>query len=215
VKLNDVKYIAVDGPIGVGKTSLVKLLSRHYNAHSVFEQPEENPFLQKFYRNRKQFAFQTQLAFLFCRYQQQQEIQQLNLFHPVTISDYYFEKDRIFAYLNLDEHELILYERIYSMLRGSISRPDLVIFLQADLDVLVSRIRSRNRKLDKSIDKTYLDQVNKSYNRFFFHYDQSPLVVVKTSNIDFVNKEDDLENLINIINNAKKGTHYYSPLGSQ
>ncbi|OGL43464.1 MAG: deoxyadenosine kinase [Candidatus Schekmanbacteria bacterium RBG_13_48_7] len=214
MKISGVKYIAVEGAIGVGKTSLVHLLCRRFDAQPVLEQPDENPFLDKFYRDRQKYAFQTQLAFLFNRYQQQKEIMQLNLFHPVTISDYLFEKDRIFAYINLDEHELIIYERVYNMLKDSIPKPDLVIFLQADLDALLARVRHRNRKIDKNIDKTYLNQVNKSYNRFFFHYDRSPLVVVKTTDIDFVNKEEDLENLIHIINNAKKGTHYYSPLGS-
>jgi deoxyguanosine kinase len=214
MKLNEIKYIAVEGAIGVGKTSLVHILCRRFNAHQILEQPEDNPFLDKFYRDRPKFAFQTQIAFLFNRFQQQKEIMQLNLFNPVTISDYMFEKDRIFAYINLDEHELALYERIYSMLKDSVPKPDLVIYLEADLDILLNRIHHRNRKIDKNIDKSYLDQVNKAYNRFFFHYDRSPLVVVKTTDLDFVNKEEDLENLIYIINNAKKGTHYYSPLGS-
>lgn len=208
------RYIAVEGPIGVGKTSLAKMLSTHFKARCILESPEENPFLHKFYRDRKKYAFQTQVFFLLNRYQQQREIRQIDLFNQVTITDYLFAKDRIFAYLNLDENELALYQRIYSLLDGRISTPDLVIFLQAKPETLFARIRARDAEYEREIDIEYLRALSQAYNTFFFHYEESPLLVIDTSEIDFVNKEEDLQNLIREIRSMRRGTWYYKPLGS-
>ena len=208
------RYIAVEGPIGVGKSSLAKMLSVRFKARCILESPEENPFLHKFYRDRKKYAFQTQVFFLLNRYQQQREIRQIDLFNQVTITDYLFAKDRIFAYLNLDENELALYQRIYSLLDGRISTPDLVIFLQAKPETLFARIRARDVEYEREIDIEYLRALSQAYNTFFFHYEESPLLVIDTSEIDFVNKEEDLQNLIREIRSMRRGTWYYKPLGS-
>lgn len=209
------RYIVVEGPIGVGKTSLVERLSTRVKARCILESPEENPFLHRFYQDRKKYAFQTQLFFLLNRYQQQREIRQIDLFNQITLSDYLFVKDRIFAYLNLDENELALYERIFTLLDGRISKPDLVIFLQAKPEKLLARIRSRDLEYEREIDIEYLRALSQAYNTYFFHYEESPLLVVDTTEIDFVNREEDLENLIREVRSMKRGTWYYKPLGSK
>jgi len=209
------RYIVIEGPIGVGKTSLAKRLSPEFKARCILESPEENPFLHKFYRDRKKYAFQTQLFFLLNRYQQQREVRQIDLFNQVTITDYLFAKDRIFAYLNLDENELALYQRIFSLLDARIPTPDLVIFLQAKPETLLARIRARDIEYEKEIDIEYLRALSQAYNSFFFHYEESPLLVVDTSEIDFVNNEEDLKSLIREVRSMKRGTWYYKPLGSK
>ncbi len=209
------RYIVVEGPIGVGKTRLVERLSTRFKARCILESPEENPFLHRFYQDRKKYAFQTQLFFLLNRYQQQREIRQIDLFNQITLSDYLFVKDRIFAYLNLDENELALYERIFALLDGRISKPDLVIFLQAKPEKLLARIRSRDLEYEREIDIEYLRALSQAYNTYFFHYEESPLLVVDTTEIDFVNREEDLENLIREVRSIRRGTWYYKPLGSK
>ena len=207
------QYIVIEGPIGVGKTSLTKLLAKEFRARSILERPEGNPFLSHFYRDRKKYAFQAQVFFLLTRFQQQQEISQLDLFNQVTLSDYLFDKDRIFALLNLDEHEFALYEKIFQLLGGRIPTPDLVIFLQAKPEVLLHRIKSRNITYEKEIDLDYLKRLTQAYNDYFFHYEQSPLLVVNTSEIDFVKRKEDLEQLLREIKQMKKGTWYFTPMG--
>ncbi len=202
------RYIVVEGPIGVGKTSFVKLLGEVFQAKTVLERAEENPFLSKFYGNADKFAFQTQIFFLLTRYQQQQEILQAELFRQSIVSDYLFAKDRIFAYLNLSEEEIVLYEWIYQLLDQRVVKPDLVIYLQAPVQVLLKRIRKRALWYEKEMDQEYLEKVSKAYNTFFFHYKDTPLLVVNTSNIDFVHREADLKNLIREIENADKGVRY-------
>ena len=209
------RYIVIDGPIGVGKTSLAKLLAKEFNARCILEKPDENPFLPSFYGDRKKYAFQTQIFFLLSRFQQQKEIAQLDLFNQVTLCDYLFAKDRIFASLNLDDHELALYEQIYRLLHGQIPSPDLVIFLQAKPEVLVQRVRSRNIPFEKEIDPEYLKNLVDAYNYYFFHYDQTPLLVVNTSEIDFVNRQEDFTQLVREIKQMKKGTWYFVPLRSK
>jgi deoxyguanosine kinase len=209
------QYIVIEGPIGVGKTSLAKLLAKEFKARCILEKPEENPFLSPFYQDRKKHAFQAQVFFLLTRFQQQQEIAQLDLFNQVTLSDYLFEKDRIFALLNLDENELILYEKIFQLLEGRIPAPDLVIFLQAKPEVLLHRIKSRNIPYEKEIELDYLKRLTEAYNYFFFHYDQSPLLVVNTSEIDFVKRKEDLDQLLREIKRMKKGTWYFAPMQSK
>lgn len=213
--IGDVRYVAIEGPIGVGKTSLAHLLSRELKARLILEKVEENPFLKDFYKDPKKYAFQAQIFFLLSRYRQQLELTQEDLFSRITISDYFFPKDRIFAHLNLDEKELSLYEQIYSLLKTELPRPDLVIYLQASTEALLQRIRSRGREYERGISREYLEELNKSYNNFFFHYNDSPLFVIETTGIDFVKNRADLEDLLIHIKARHKGTYYYLPLSSR
>jgi deoxyadenosine/deoxycytidine kinase len=205
------RYIVIEGPIGVGKTSLARLLANEFNARCILEKAEDNPFLPIFYENRKKYAFQTQIFFLLNRFQQQKEIAQLNLFNQFTLCDYLFDKDRIFASINLDDHEIALYEQIFHLLDGQIPSPDLVIFLQARPEVLLHRIKSRNVSYERDMDLEYLKTLIEAYNYYFFHYDQTPLLVVDTSEIDFVNRKGDLDQLLREIKQMKKGTWYFIP----
>jgi len=209
------RYIVVEGPIGVGKTSLTRSLVKRLGARSVFELVEENPFLASFYQDRNKYAFQTQLFFLLSRFKQQQDLFQQDLFSQVTVSDYLFAKDRIFASITLDPNELALYERVYEHLGPRVMKPDLVIYLQARLDVLLARIRKRGREFERKFDPEYLAELTRTYNDFFHRYDETPLLVINTSDIDFVESEKDFEELIRAIGSIKAGTHYYQPLGTR
>jgi deoxyadenosine/deoxycytidine kinase len=209
------RYIVVEGPIGVGKTSLTRSLAKRFGARSVFELVEENPFLASFYQDRNKYAFQTQLFFLLSRFKQQQDLFQQDLFSQVTVSDYLFAKDRIFASITLDPNELALYERVYEHLGPRVMKPDLVIYLQARLDVLLARIRKRGREFERKFDPEYLAELARTYNDFFHRYDETPLLVINTSDIDFVESEKDFEELIRAIGSIKAGTHYYQPLGTR
>ncbi len=206
------RYIVVDGPIGVGKTSLTSLLAEELGGRLVLERAEDNPFLTDFYRDPARYRFQTQTFFLLSRFSQQQEMHQPDLFTRIVVSDYLFEKDRIFAYLNLDEHELALYEQIYRVLEPKIVRPDLVIFLQADTETLLRRIKQRGRSFEKDVDHGYIAAVNEAYSQFFFRYSEAPLLVINTSDIDFVHRRDDLDDLLKQILTMRQGTQYYVPV---
>lgn len=205
------KYMCIEGVIGAGKTSLTKLIAEELNAQMVFEQPEENPFLQDFYRDPKRFAFQTQLFFLLSRYRQQQESFQTDLFHDYTVSDYLFAKDRIFAHLNLEDRELYLYDRVASLLERDIPKPDLVVYLQSSTDRLMTNIRKRGRSYEKNISVDYIRSLNEAYNRFFFHYNDTPLLVINSTEIDFVNSREDFTDLMHQIMRSHSGIEYYSP----
>jgi deoxyguanosine kinase len=205
------KYIAIEGVIGVGKTSLATLLSERLNGQLVLEKPEDNPFLPDFYRDPARFAFQTQIFFLLSRYQQQKEFPQLDLFHSVIISDYLFAKDKIFAHINLSENELLLYDRIVELMESMIPKPDLVIYLQSNTDRLMKNIRIRSRSYEKPMSEEYIRTLNEAYNHFFFHYHDTPLLVVNSSRIDFVNNQSDLENLLDMIKQPIAGITYYNP----
>jgi len=209
--METLRYIAVEGPIGIGKTSLATLLAREFSARCILENPNENPFLRRFYQDRKKYAFQTQIFFLLNRYQQQQELQQMDLFNQLTLSDYLFAKDRIFASVNLDENEMALYDRVYRLLTGRIPTPDLVIYLQAKTHVLLSRIRQRDHDCERSIETGYLQTLVQAYNDFFFHYSESPLLIIDTSEIDFVHREKDMAGLVREVQKPRKGTWYYVP----
>jgi len=206
------RYIVTEGPIGVGKTSLTTLIADELDAHLLLERAEENPFLSDFYQDPARYRFQTQMFFLLSRFSQQQAMTQPDLFTRITISDYLFDKDRIFAYLNLDEPELALYEQFYKILQPKIVRPDLVIFLQADTDTLLRRIKLRARSFEKEINHEYIAAVNEAYNNFFFRYSDSPLLVINTSEIDFVHRKEDLDDLLKQILSMKQGTQYYVPV---
>ncbi len=208
------RLIAVEGAIGAGKTSLSKLLSETYGAKLALEKDDENPFISKFYENRETLAFQTQVFFLLSRYAQYLELAQMDLFNSVILIDYLFQRDRVFATLNLKQHELNLYDQIFNMLKGKTPKPDLVIFLQASSETLIKRVKKRGRDYEKALDFEYLDSVNKAFNNFFFYYSETPLLVVNTNEIDFVEKKGDLDQLINKINSHKIGREYYNPLGS-
>lgn len=208
------KYIAVEGPIGVGKTSLAERLVEKFDALKIIESVE-NPFLNDFYNSKKGSAFQAQLFFLLNRYQQQVELSQRSLFQRLTICDYLFAKDKIFAYLNLDDSELLIYEKLYAMLEANIPKPDMVIYLQASTEVLCDRIKGRKRENERTISEAYIEEVNKAYNYYFFHYDASPLLVINTSDIDFVHRPKDLDDLVMRIREMGKGVQYYVPLGSK
>jgi deoxyadenosine/deoxycytidine kinase len=205
------KYLVIEGPIGVGKTSLAKLLARELGGRLVLERAEENPFLKDFYKDPKRFAFQTQIFFLLSRYRQLQELSQMDLFERMTITDYFFPKDRIFASINLEASELALYQQLYFHLNPNIPTPDLVIYLQAGPDVLMDRVRHRGLEYEMPLRPDYLNGLNEAYNEFFFQYTDSPLLVVQTSEIDFVNRRADLEDLLHQIRQMKKGTQYYVP----
>ena len=205
------RFIAVEGPIGVGKSSLVDLLATRFNAVKVLEKIE-NPFLRDFYREKQGSAFQTQLFFLLNRYMQQRDLSQHDLFQQFTLCDYIFAKDKIFAYLNLDDSELMLYEKLYALLSENVPRPDLVIYLQASTQVLTERIRKRHRDYEAEISGKYIEDLNQAYNYFFYHYKESPLLVINTTDIDFVENESDLEDLVAQIRNMGKGVQYYMPL---
>ena len=209
------RHIVVDGPIGVGKTSLVDLLSERLGARKLLEVAEDNPFLPTFYKDPRRHAFQTQLWFLLNRFRQQQELGQFDLFRQTLVADYLFAKDKIFAYLTLEDHELALYERVHALLQVRVPTPDLVIFLQATTDALLQRIAIRGKGYEREIGRKYLDDLNAAYTHFFFHYTASPLLVVNTSDIDFVNRREDFEDLIEKIGQTRAGMHYYVPLGSR
>ena len=209
--MRSARYIVTEGPVGVGKTSLTSLLAEELGARLILEQAEENPFLTQFYKDPARYRFQTQMFFLLSRFSQQQEMAQPDLFTRITISDYLFDKDRIFAYLNLDENELALYEQFYRILEPKIVQPDLVIFLQADTDTLLRRIKQRGRSFEKEIGLDYIAAVNEAYNQFFFRYTDTPLLVINTSDIDFVHRRKDLDDLLKQILGMKQGTQYYVP----
>jgi deoxyadenosine/deoxycytidine kinase len=209
------RYIVVEGPIGVGKTSLVDLLAERLEARKLLEVADDNPFLSEFYKDSRRYAFQTQLWFLLNRFRQQQELAQFDLFRQTLIADYLFAKDKIFAYLTLEDHELALYDRVHGLLQGRVPTPDLVILLQANTDELLRRIAVRGKRYEREIGRQYLEDLNAAYTHFFFHYSASPLLVVNTSDIDFVNRREDLEDLIKKIGETRAGTHYYVPLGSR
>jgi deoxyguanosine kinase len=204
--------IAVEGPIGVGKTELAKMLSQTFNARLILEPFEDNPFLEKFYKQPQRYAFQTQIHFLFERYRLMEQFKQQDLFHRMTISDFIYEKDRIFAYLNLTDPELVLYEKIWDLVIREPISFDLVIYLEARIDVLINRIKKRNRPFERDLSIGYLERVIKAYNEFFYRWDKSPLLVVHTSEIDFVKNPDDYERLVENIKQMKGGRQDFVPV---
>jgi deoxyadenosine/deoxycytidine kinase len=206
-----VRYIAIEGPVGAGKTTLAQALVERFEGRLVAEPAEENPFLASFYEDRRKYAFQTQLFFLLSRFQQQQQLFQQDLFSQVTISDYLFAKDRIFAALTLDPNELALYEQVYALIGGRTVRPDLVVYLQARHDVLLARIRRRGRAIERNLDPAYLEQVSKAYNDFFFHFEDAPLLVVNTSDVDLVGSTREMDALVSLIRRHRNGTQHYNP----
>ncbi len=207
------RYIAVEGPIGAGKTALAERLATRLDATLVLEDTE-NPFLADFYADRPGAALQAQLFYLLQRHRQQTTLQQADLFSQTTVADYLFDKDKIFAYLNLDDNELFIYQRLYDLLARDVPGPDLVIYLQSPTDVLLRRIRGRNAGLEGDgvdLDPEYVRELNEAYHHFFFHYDATPLLVVETSQFDSNVSDEALDDLVRQIGQMGAGTRYYVP----
>jgi deoxyadenosine/deoxycytidine kinase len=207
------RHVAIDGPIGVGKTSLVDMLARRFHGTKILEDIH-NPFLPDFYKRKKGSALQTQLFFLLSRYQQQQEITQIDLFSNLVVADYHFPKDKIYACINLDDSELLIYDKLYQLLAESIPKPDLVIYLQGSLETCLKRVKKAARGFEKGITPEYVSQLIEAYNYYFYHYEETPLLVVDTNEIDFVNRPADFEDLVAQIQKARRGVQYYVPAGA-
>jgi len=210
--LEKFNYIAVEGVIASGKTSLAGLLAEELNAKLLLEEPEKNPFLKHFYKNPEQYAFKTQIYFLLSRYTQQVGMMQKELFHDCLISDYLFLKDRIFASVNLNENEFSLYEKVASLLEREINLPDLVIYLQTSIKKVMENIRKRNYYYEQNIPEEYIKELMEAYNQFFFHYKESSLLIVNVSEMDFVNTREDFLNILGYVKNPFRGTKYVNPL---
>lgn len=208
----EIKYIAVEGVIGAGKTALTKKLKSRLEAKLILEQFEANPFLENFYNDRKRFAFQTQMFFLINRFKQQEELNQEDLFTNFIVCDYIFDKDKIFAYLNLSAEELKLYESVFPLLSRNLRKPDLVVFLQSSIDRLMFNIKKRGRLIERNLTKSYIEELSEAYNHFFFRYNSTPLLIVNSSEIDFVNNDEDFDELFRQIFREDRGfIEYFKP----
>jgi deoxyadenosine/deoxycytidine kinase len=205
------RYIVIEGPIGVGKTSLAKRLAQDFGGELLLEGAEENPFLDRFYQNPRHAALPTQLYFLFQRARQMQELRQTDLFSPVRLADFLLEKDRLFAQLTLDDDELRLYEQVYANLTLDAPHPDLVIYLQAPVEVLLERVRKRGRSNERFIETNYLERMVDAYTRFFYYYNESPLLIVNAAEIDLVDNTNDYELLVERLCKVHSGRHYFNP----
>lgn len=208
------RFVVVEGPIGVGKTSLARRLARSFGSELILEQADENPFLERFYRNPKSAALQTQLFFLFQRTRQLENIRQHDLFDTVRVADYLIDKDKLFGRLTLDEEEFALYDQIYERLAMDTPVPDLVVYLQAPVDVLLERIARRGIRYEQQIEREYLEKLQEAYARFFHGYDASPLLIVNAAQADFVSNDQDYNQLFEQIKRTRRGRHYFNPLKS-
>jgi deoxyguanosine kinase len=207
-------YLAVDGPIGVGKTTLVEMLTRHFEGVKILEDVD-NPFLADFYQDRPGAAFQTELYFLLSRFKQQQDTSQRELFDRLLVADYTFQKNRIFAYLTLSDDELMLFDKLYALLEPKVPVPDLVLYLVADVETCMERIRKRQRGIEKNLSAEYMAELIDAYNHYYHYYDRSPLLVVDTRHLNFPDRQQDFGELLNRLARPIKGTEYFVPLGSR
>lgn len=205
------RYVVIEGVIGVGKTTLARTFSERFNGRLVLEEFEENPFLERFYEDPSRWAFPTQLSFLASRFRQQKRLLERDLFHQVVVSDYAFDKDRIFAHVNLAGDELTLYESLFTLMQPTTPRPDLVIYLQSTPERLMKNIAARGRVYEAKMDPKYIASLNEAYNYFFFRYTQSPLLIINSTEIDFVKNEHDLDELLRQAASARPGTTYFNP----
>ncbi len=210
--MNNPGYVVVEGPIGVGKTSLARRLAEAFDARPMLEEPQDNPFLERFYEDRRRFALPTQLFFLFQRARQIEALKQRELFAAAYVADFLIEKDRLFAHVNLDDDELRLYEQVYNQLSLQLPRPDLVIYLQAPVEVLLERVRRRGLAHERAMDREYLQGLVDAYTRFFHQYSAAPLLVVNAARINIVDQDADFDMLLNHIRTIRTGRHYYNPL---
>ncbi len=208
------RFMVIEGPIGVGKTSLARRLAKSLGGQLVLEEADQNPFLERFYRNPRAGAFQAQLFFLFQRARQLEEARQADLFGPVRVADYLLEKDQLFARVTLDDAEFALYERVYERVVVDAPKPDLVVYLQAPVDILVDRIAKRGIRYEQYIERAYLEKLTQAYARFFHGYDASPLLIVNAASIDPVNNDKDYQLLFAEIVRARRGRHFFNPAGS-
>ena len=206
------KYIVVEGPIGVGKTTLAKRLAESYDSELMLEEAEKNPFLENFYKDMQQSALPTQLFFLLQRAKQIQDIRQSDMFAPTRIADFLLEKDRLFASITLDDDELRLYEQVYDTLTLDAPLPDLVIYLQAPLEILLQRISLRGRDMEDHLQSDYMQQLIDAYTRFFYYYNATPLLIVNAEQIDLVNNEKDYQQLLHRVREMDSGRYYYNPI---
>ena len=214
IRLDSPRYIVVEGPIGVGKTSLAKRLAQSFGSELILEQAEENPFLERFYRNRRNAALPTQLFFLFQRARQIEQIRQRDMFSPVRIADFLLQKDRLFAELNLDANELGLYLQVAESLELDPPTPDLVVYLQAPAEVLMKRVATRGISYEQLIEEDYLERLGEAYAKFFYDYDEAPLLIVNAASIDPVHRESDYQELLQTIVRIKRGRHFYNPVAA-
>jgi len=208
---SELEFIVVEGPIGVGKTTLAKRLAESFGSDLLLEGADENPFIERFYQDPKSAALQTQLFFLFQRARQLQDLRQADMFRPVHVADFIMEKDRLFAQMTLDDEEYKLYEQVYEHVTIDAPTPDLVIYLQAPVNVLVKRVSKRGRDYERYMDADYLDRINESYTRFFYDYTAAPLLIVNAAELDLVNNESHYQLLLNQINKTQSGRHYFNP----
>lgn len=208
----DLRYVVIEGVIGAGKTTLARIFCERFNGKLVLEEFEQNAFLERFYEDRERWALQTQLAFLASRFKQQKRLLDRDLFHQVIVSDYAFDKDRIFAHLTLNGDELQLYETLYTLMRPATPTPDLVIYLQSSTERLMENIKKRGRSYEASMDPEYIAALNEAYNYYFFRYYQSPLLIINAAEIDFVNNTDELDELLRQVSTIRgRGTTYFNP----
>ncbi len=209
---DDLRYVVIEGVIGAGKTSLSRMLAEKFNGQLILEEFDDNPFLSRFYEDPKRWSFHTQLSFLASRFQQQKLVHHRSLFHQVIISDYIFDKDRIFAHLNLKDEELQLYETLFRQMQISTPKPDLVVYLQSSPDRLMKNIKKRDRSFEKQMSRKYIEELNEAYNYYFFRFDRCPLLIINTTNIDFVENQDDFNELVRqIASSNHPGTTYFNP----
>jgi deoxyadenosine/deoxycytidine kinase len=213
IENTDIRYIAIEGVIGAGKTTLANMLGETLQANVVLEQFEENPFLKDFYRDPDRFAFQTQIFFLLTRYKQQQKLFQADLFHKFLVTDYIFEKDKVFAYLNLEDEELKLYETLIGAIERNIPTPDVVVYLQSNVPRLMGNIKIRARSYETEMSETYIKDLNEAYNYFFFRYKATPLLIVNAVELDFVSNKEQYEDLVReIFRPNRSAVEYYNPM---
>jgi deoxyguanosine kinase len=213
IENTDIRYIAIEGVIGAGKTTLANMLGETLQANVVLEQFEENPFLKDFYRDPDRFAFQTQIFFLLTRYKQQQKLFQADLFHKFLVTDYIFEKDKVFAYLNLEDEELKLYETLIGAIERNIPTPDVVVYLQSNVPRLMGNIKIRARSYETEMSETYIKDLNEAYNYFFFRYKATPLLIVNAVELDFVSNREQYEHLVHeIFRPNRSAVEYYNPM---
>ncbi len=213
--LDDLRFIVIEGVIGVGKTTMARLLAQRFNGQLVLEEFDLNPFLERIYRDRKRWGFQTQLAFLDSRFRQQKDLLVRDLFHQVAVADYSFDKDRIFAHLNLDGDEAQLYETLYGLMEPNTPRPDLIVYLQSTPERLMRNIRQRARSYEVNMEPTYIEALHEAYTYYFFRYTKSPLLIINAEHIDFVKNPDELEELVRQIATVRHhGTTYFNPVPS-
>jgi len=216
VEDSEIRYIAIEGVIGAGKTTLSNMLGETLNANVVLEKFEENPFLKDFYRDPDRYAFQTQIFFLLTRYKQQRDLFQADLFHRFLVTDYIFEKDKIFAYLTLADEELKLYETMIGSIEHNVPTPDVVVYLQSSVPRLMENIKRRGRSYEAEMSETYIRDLNEAYNYFFFRYKATPLLIVNAVEMDFVNNRDQYEDLVRaIFRPNRSAVEYYNPLRQQ